>query len=73
MGQVSATNKEVYYIPRHVVIKESSVTTKLRAVFDTSAKSNTEVSRNNTLMIRPNIQDGIYELILRFRHPKYRH
>ncbi|KAF7384602.1 hypothetical protein HZH68_014214 [Vespula germanica] len=61
MGQVSATNKEVYYIPRHVVIKESSVTTKLRAVFDTSAKSNTEVSRNNTLMIRPNIQDEIYQ------------
>ncbi|KAF7383574.1 hypothetical protein HZH66_012924 [Vespula vulgaris] len=61
MGQVSATNKEVYYIPRHVVIKESSVTTNLRAVFDTSAKSNTEVSRNNILMIRPNIQDEIYQ------------
>nr|KAF7402222.1 hypothetical protein H0235_015558 [Vespula pensylvanica] len=63
MGQVSATNKEVYYIPRHVVIKESSVTTKLRAVFDTSEKSNTEVSRNNILIIRPNIQDGFIQII----------
>lgn len=35
MEQVSAANKEVYYIPHHVVIKESSITTKLRVVFDT--------------------------------------
>ncbi|KAL2739033.1 hypothetical protein V1478_001599 [Vespula squamosa] len=70
MGQVSAANEEVYYIPHYVVIKESSVTTKLRVVFDISAKYNTKVSRNDTLKMGPNTQDGIYKLILRFRHPK---
>ena len=48
----------------HAVYKESSTTTKVRAVFDSSAKSSTGVSLNDTLMVgRPTLID----VLLRFR------
>ncbi|KAJ8977627.1 hypothetical protein NQ317_010248 [Molorchus minor] len=37
-------NQQGYYIPHHFVKKESSLTTKLRVVFDTSSKTNTETN-----------------------------
>lgn len=43
------------YLPHHV--RESSLTTKLRVVFDVSAKTTSGVSLNDTLMVRPNLQD----------------
>ena len=39
--------EEVFYLPMQVVVKESSTTTKLRAVFDASAKSATGVSQRS--------------------------
>ena len=42
---------EVYYLPIQVVRKESSSTTKLRAVFDASAPSSTGTSLNDTLLV----------------------
>ena len=45
-----------YYLCRHCVSKESSTTTKLRVVFDGSAKTTTGVSFNDRLMVGPKIQ-----------------
>ncbi|XP_063988136.1 uncharacterized protein LOC135168143 [Diachasmimorpha longicaudata] len=56
-----------YYLPHHAVINESSTTTKVRAVFDGSSKTNTGVSLNETLHVGPTIQDDIFSLLLRFR------
>ena len=40
---------EVFYLPMHSVRKESSTTTRVRAVFDASAKTSTGISLNDTL------------------------
>lgn len=63
--------KGSFYLPHHAVFKTTSQTTKVRAVFDGSAASTTEVSLNDTLMIGPVIQKGIFPLLLRFRSHKY--
>ena len=54
----------------HAVRKESSTTTKLRAVFDTSMKSTSGVSLNDTLMVGPTVHPSLVDVLLRFR--KYR-
>jgi len=56
-----------FYLPHHFVVKEDSSSTKLRVVFDGSAKSSTGVSLNNTMMVGPTIQDDLFTLLLRFR------
>ncbi|XP_063972042.1 uncharacterized protein LOC135159909 [Diachasmimorpha longicaudata] len=60
-----------YYLPHHAVFKEGSLTTKLRVVFDASAKTNTGISLNDTLHVGPTIQDDILSLLLRFRLHQY--
>ncbi|XP_043469455.1 uncharacterized protein LOC122503093 [Leptopilina heterotoma] len=59
--------KDAYFTPHHAILKESCLTTILRAVFDASFKSATGISLNDCLMVGPTIQDGVFELILRFR------
>ena len=57
-----------YYLPHHCVFKEASTTTKLRVVFDGSAKTEPKgPSLNDTLMVGPKIQDDLFDIILRFR------
>ena len=56
-----------YYLPHHAVVKESSLTTKCRPVFDGSAKTTTGVSLNDTLLVGPTIQEDLFSIITRFR------
>ena len=60
-----------YYLPHHAVFKESSATTKLRVVFDGSAKTSSGVSLNDILMIGPVLQPNIFDLLIRFRLYKF--
>jgi Putative peptidase (DUF1758) len=55
---------KTYYLPHHFVIKNDSTTTKLRVVFDGSAKSSSGVSLNDCLMVGPTIQDDLLSLLL---------
>ncbi|XP_058817717.1 uncharacterized protein LOC131681029 [Topomyia yanbarensis] len=58
------------YLPHHPVIKEASTTTKVRLVFDGSAKTSTGFSLNDALCVGPVVQDELLTTILRFRtHP----
>ncbi|XP_063993427.1 uncharacterized protein LOC135171065 [Diachasmimorpha longicaudata] len=56
-----------YYLPHHAVFKEGSLTTKVRVVFDGSAKTHTGISLNETLHVGPTIQEDIFALLIRFR------
>ncbi|XP_077291427.1 uncharacterized protein LOC143923098 [Arctopsyche grandis] len=59
------------YLPHHVVVKESSLTTKYRVVFDASAKTTSNISLNNILMVGPSVQSDLLSLLLNFRLHKY--
>ncbi|XP_063240264.1 uncharacterized protein LOC134541050 [Bacillus rossius redtenbacheri] len=56
-----------YYIPHHCVVKPESSTTKLRVVFDASAKSSSGVSLNDALFTGTRLQRDIVDLLLSFR------
>ncbi len=64
-------DNETLYLPMHVVVKESSTTTKIRAVFDASAKSSTGFSLNDTLLVGPTLHSSLVDVLLRFRHHRY--
>lgn len=63
-------NKKVidgYILPHHPVIKESSSTTKLRVVFDASAKTSSVESLNDQLLVGPTIQEDLLGILVRWR------
>ncbi|XP_062533238.1 uncharacterized protein LOC134202200 [Armigeres subalbatus] len=61
------TKHPTYYLPHHPVMKEDSTTTKVRVVFDGSARTSTGFSLNEALCVGPVVQDDLLSLILRFR------
>ena len=54
-------------LPMHAVRKESSTTTKVRAVFDASAASSSGVSLNDLLMVGPTVHSSLTDVLIRFR------
>lgn len=57
----------VCYIPHLPVIRPDSVTTKMRTVFNASAKTTSSVSLNDTLMVGPSVQNDLWDILMRFR------
>ncbi|XP_036149096.1 uncharacterized protein LOC118647762 [Monomorium pharaonis] len=68
---VKGESENGYFLPHHAVIKASSNTTKIRTVFDASAKTNRGMSLNDMLLVGPTIQDKLLDHLLRFRVHKY--
>jgi hypothetical protein len=62
-----APNPRSYFLPHHAVLRPDSITTKLRVVFDASAKTSTGLSLNDGLKVGPTIQQDLFEIIVRFR------
>ncbi|XP_064382855.1 uncharacterized protein LOC135331570 [Halichondria panicea] len=60
-------SQETFYLPMHAVRKEESTTTKLRVVFDASAKSSNGISLNDSLLVGPTIHLPLIDVLLRFR------
>lgn len=60
-----------YYLAHHGVTKQGSLTTKLRVVFDGSAKTTSGYSLNDLQMVGPVIQHDLFSILIRFRSHKY--
>lgn len=60
-----------YYLPHHCVLKETSSTTKLRVVFDASARDSNLMSLNENLLTGPRLQADLLDLLLKFRTFKF--
>ncbi|XP_022835967.1 uncharacterized protein LOC111363382 [Spodoptera litura] len=59
------------YLPHHGVIRECSTTTKLRAVFNASMKTDSGFSLNDLMEKGPNLQKDILSLVIKWRSYKY--
>jgi hypothetical protein len=66
-GDGGVDGKETFYLPHHPVFKHDSSSTRLRVVFNASAKSTNGQSLNDTLLIGPTIQQDLFSILLRFR------
>lgn len=60
-----------YFIPHHCILKPDSATTKLRVVFDASAKAADGLSLNDSLFVGPKLQKDIVSILLSFRLHKF--
>ena len=63
-------SKYFYYLTHSAVIKLDRVTTKIRVVFDASAKNSEGQSLNDQLLEGPKLQLDIVELLIRMRLKK---
>ena len=57
---------KIHYLPHHAVVRHTKDTTKLRVVYDTSARSSGP-SLNDCLHAGPKFDQNIFDLLMRFR------
>ena len=67
LDEMTPENRPVYYIPHFPVIKEESVTTKVRPVFDASCRGSNGISLNDCVHAGPNMLPNLADVLLRFR------
>ena len=58
--------RAVHYLPHHAVVRQDKATTKIRIVYDASAKT-TGPSLNDCLYTGPKFDQKIMDILLRFR------
>ena len=59
----------IHYLPHHAVVRHDKDTTKVRVVYDASAKSHGP-SLNDCLHVGPKFNQRIFDILLRFRAQK---
>ncbi|XP_046803815.1 uncharacterized protein LOC111689370 [Lucilia cuprina] len=65
--EINRPAPEIYYLPHHAVLKDFSITTKVRVVFDGSSKPSNGKSLNDNLLKGSILQQDIVAVILRHR------
>lgn len=60
-----------YYLPHHEVKRESSLTTKLKVVFNGSSNTTIGVSLNNLLYTGAKLQNDVFDVLIWFRQFRY--
>ena len=64
----ASSSERVHYLPHHPVIRENAETTKMRIVFDASARMRKgALSLNDCLHIGPSLAPLLYDVLLRLR------
>lgn len=72
MSRIDNTEFAVqYYLPHHAVVKEDSITTRLRVVFDGSCPTTSGMSVNKIQMTGPVLQSDLLSILIRFRQHSY--
>ena len=61
------SERPIYYMPHHPVIKEKSISTQVRPVFDVSSPSYNNISLNDCLLTGPSLVPDLFEVLIRFR------
>lgn len=69
--ELSDDGAEAYYLSHHAVIKASSLTTRLRVVFNGSARTDSGLSLNDIQYTGPTIQNDLLTILLNFRKPAF--
>ena len=64
-SEVPKPHEETYYVPMYAVHKESSTTTKLRVVFDASAKTASGASLNDQFIVGPTVHSPLIDVLMR--------
>ena len=60
-------HRDNYYMPMHAVRKGSTTTTKIRVVFDASARSMSGSSLNDQFLVGPTMHASLIDVLIRFR------
>lgn len=72
MASISASSeKQVCFLPHHGVVREASASTKLRVVFNGSARTRAGHSLNDLLMVGSNLLPRLADVLLRWRRHRY--
>ncbi|GFW67872.1 DUF1758 domain-containing protein [Trichonephila clavipes] len=66
-SELSKPSSKCFYLSHFGVVREQSETTKLRVVFDASAKTDSNLSLNNILHTSPKLQNELFNILLKFR------
>ena len=71
IGNEESTVKRIHYLPHQAVIQKDAEMTKVRVVFDASAKERKNgVSLNQCLHVGPSLVSMLYDVLLRIREHK---
>ncbi|XP_034944944.1 uncharacterized protein [Chelonus insularis] len=70
-AKASPVNSPVYYLPHHGVLREDSVTTKLRVVFNGSSPSSSGLSVNDIQHTGAKVQKDIADVLIWIRQHKF--
>lgn len=65
MDPSPTNNDQMHYLPHHGVVRQDKTTSKLKIVFDASARTNGP-SLNDCLYIAPSFGRSIFDILLRF-------
>lgn len=71
MVEVPMEVKGKFYLPHQAVVREGSRTTKVRVVFDASARSSNGRSLNDIMYTGPKLQKDIFDIMIKWRLWKY--